>query len=361
LKTNPALYAVVLAGGGGTRLWPVSRRRKPKQLLPLCGDETMLARTCARVRPLIPADRQFVITVASHAPEARAQVCAIPEENVVVEPSGHGTAPCIGLMALIIHHRDPDGIMVSLHADHAIQDEEALLSVLQTAAHAAEDGRLVTLGIVPSCPETGYGYIQRGELVDRVLGHDVYRVERFTEKPDLETARTFVADGGYYWNSGMFVWTVAAILEETRNLLPDLYERLMEIRPALGSERQSEVIERVWGAVPNVSIDVGIMERADNVVMVPADIGWDDVGSWNSVADLLARDENGNVMEGEHVALDCQDTFIRSSGRLVAGVGLRGMIVIDTGDAVLVCPKDRAQDVKRIVEQLEREGKKQYL
>jgi len=321
----------------------------------------MLAHTCARVRPLIPADHQLIITVADHASEARAQVCDIPPENVIIEPSGHGTAPCIGLTALIIHHRDPDAIMVSLHADHAIEDEESFLNVLQIAVHAAEDDHLVTLGIVPTYPETGYGYIKRGDLLHRVADHDLYRVERFTEKPDPDTARSFVDGGEHYWNSGMFVWKVAVILEQIRKLLPDLYEQLMEIEPALGSEHQAEVVGRVWSSVRSVSVDVGIMERADDVVVVPADIGWSDVGSWDSVADLLESDENGNVLQGEHIAVDCQDTLIRSSGRLVAGIGLRGMIVIDTGDAVLVCPKDRAQDVKKIVEQLRRKDKEQYL
>jgi mannose-1-phosphate guanylyltransferase len=321
----------------------------------------MLAQTCARVKPLIPTDRHLIITVAGHAESVREQVSGIPPENVIVEPSGHGTAPCIGLMALLIHARDPDAIMISLNADHAIEDGEGFLSVLRAATCAAEDQHLVTLGIVPTYAETGYGYIQRGELLQRTNGHDVYWVRRFTEKPDLERARSFTNSGHYYWNSGIFIWKVGVILDRIREYLPELYAQLMEIRSALGSAQERAVIERVWNTVHSVSVDVGVMEKAEDVVVIPADIGWNDIGSWASVARLLPGDKDGNVVQGEHVALDCQDTLIHSSGRMVACVGLRDMVVVESGDAVLVCPKDRAQDVKKIVERLKREGKEQYL
>ncbi|MGC8787018.1 MAG: mannose-1-phosphate guanylyltransferase [Anaerolineae bacterium] len=355
------VYAVILAGGGGTRLWPLSRMRQPKHLLALNGDDTMLAQTCARVRPLIPNDHVMVITVAEHAQAARDQLPDIPAANFVVEPVGRGTAPCIGLMALLIHKREPDAIMISLHADHVVEDEEQFRHVLQAAVQAAQDNHLVTVGIQPAYPETGYGYIERGAPLGRTAGQDVYRVERFTEKPDLETARSFVQSGHFFWNSGIFIWKVSTILDEIRHLLPELYMQLMEIEPALDTPLQAKAIERIWPAVRAISIDVGIMERARDVVVIPADFGWSDVGCWSSMANLLPADSDGNVVQGEHVILDCRDTFVYSSGRLVAVLGLDGMVVIDAGDAVLVCPKDRAQDVKKVVEELKRQGKGQYL
>jgi mannose-1-phosphate guanylyltransferase len=361
VKANPALYAVILAGGGGTRLWPLSRVQQPKHLLCLHSEGTMLTQTVARVRPIIPQDHLMAITVADHVESVRDQLCDVPPQNIVVEPQGRGTGPCVALMAALIRKRDPEAIMISLHADHAIEDEEGFRSVLRAAVHAAEADHLATLGIVPTSPETGYGYIQRGDLVDRAAGHDAYRVERFTEKPDPETARSFVQSGRYFWNSGIFVWKASVILAEVRRVLPELYEQLMQIEPALGTPGQAEAIERAWSSIRGVSIDVGVMEKANDVVVIPADIGWSDVGCWSSVPSLTECDADGNVIQGESVVLDCEDTYVRSSGRLVAALGLRGMVVIDTGDAVLVCPKDRAQDVKKVVEQLKREGKEEYL
>lgn len=356
-----ALYGVILAGGGGTRLWPMSRVQHPKHLLTLCGDSSMVSQTSQRITPLIPCSQQLVITVEAHADAIRKEVPCIPGQNVIVEPSGRGTGPCIGLMALLIHHRDPDAIMVAMPADHVIADETGFIKTLECAIEAAQDGHLVTFGIVPGYAETGYGYIQRGGVLNTACAQPVYRVQRFAEKPDLDTARHFVASGEYYWNSGIFVWRVATILQAMRELLPDLYSQLVKIEQALGTPHEGQVIRQAWSEVDPVSIDVGIMEKADDVVVVPADIGWNDVGCWTSVAGLQTADEGNNIAVGEHIALDCHDTYIRSSGRLVAALGLEGMIVIDTGDAVLVCPKSKAQDVKKIVQQLKDEGKTQYL
>lgn len=358
---NLPLYAMILAGGGGTRLWPLSRQQQPKHLLPLYGEQSMLAQTYSRLQPLVPNERVLVVTVADHAQAACAEIVTVPPENIVVEPVGRGTAACIGLAALLIRKRDGDAVMIATPADHTVEDDEGFRSVLRAAFGVAQDNYLVTLGIVPRGPETGYGYIQRGALLGQNMGHDVYHVDSFTEKPDLATALRFVSSGQYYWNSGIFIWKVSVILSEIRRWMPELYTGLMEIEPVLGTPKQSQAIKRVWPELRTVSVDVGVMERANDVVMIPADVGWSDVGCWSSVASSLPDDANGNVLQGEHIALDCEDTFIHSSGRLVAALGLRGMVVIDTGDAVLVCPKERAQDVRKIVEQLRLEGKEKYL
>jgi mannose-1-phosphate guanylyltransferase len=374
VKTEPsvqntsAVYAVILAGGGGTRLWPLSRVHQPKHLLPLCtgpqvepSGNSLLRRTVARVLPLVSLDRIMVITVSDHLEAVREELCELPPSNIVAEPVGRSTAPCIGLMASLIRKQDPEAIMVSLHADNNIQDEEAFRHVLCAAISAADRGHMVTLGIVPNGPETAYGYICRGEALGQAGGQQYYRVERFTEKPDRETAEAFVKSGRYYWNSGVFVWRVPVILSEIRRLMPDLDAQLSEIEPALGTPLQAKAIAGIWDRVRSVPVDTGIMEKANDVVVIPADIGWSDVGCWTSVACQMPADGDGNVVEGDSLLLDCQDTFVHSSGRLVAALGLSGMVVIETADAVLVCPKERAQEVKKIVEKLRSEGREQYL
>jgi mannose-1-phosphate guanylyltransferase len=361
VKTRSPVYALILAGGGGTRLWPLSRLRQPKHLLPVCGPSSLLSQTWERLQPLVPKERLLVITVAEQADATCAELAGLAAGNVVVEPAGRGTAACVGLAALMIRRRDPDATMIALPADHTIADGSGFRSVLRAAVQAAREGHLVTLGIVPTSPETGYGYIRRGALHSQNGKHSVFRVERFAEKPDLAAASAFLATGQYYWNSGIFVWQVRTILNEIRQLLPGLYHQLTEIEPALGTPRQTDAIAQVWPNVRNLSVDVGIMEHAQDVVVVPADVGWSDVGSWSSVSDQHQSDPSGNVLEGEHVVVDCEDMYIRSSGRLVAAVGLHGMVVIETDDAVLVCPKDRVQDVKRIVERLKQEGRESYL
>ncbi|MGQ9625870.1 MAG: mannose-1-phosphate guanylyltransferase [Anaerolineae bacterium] len=356
------MYTLILAGGTGTRLWPRSRKQMPKQLLDIVAKNTMLQETFTRISPLIPPDKIFVVTNDTYASIVRKQIPVLPPENVINEPSGHGTAPCIGLSALYLKRRNPEEVMASLHADHLIDDEPGFREALQAAEQVAKEGYLVTLGIEPSGPETGYGYIQRGDLFAEVNNFKVYHVQKFTEKPDSETAKNFVESGLYYWNSGIFLWKVSTILKEIEKHLPNLYAKLMLIDKAIGTEDERKVLEEVWETVEGVSIDIGVMEKADQVLVIPVDIGWSDVGSWATLADILPRDSQDNVVVGgKHIGVDTTGSLLYGTERLIATVGLKDMIVVDTEDVVLVCPKNRAQDVKDLVDKLRAIHEDEYL
>lgn len=355
------LYAVIMAGGVGTRLWPRSRQNMPKQFLDIVAETTMLQETFLRIEPLIPPDRAFVITNGTWAPIVREQIPQLPRDNVIVEPAGRNTAPGIGLAALYLRQLDPEGVMVVLPADHLIREAARFREVLRVVAEVARDGHLVTMGIQPDSPHTGYGYIQRGDFLRQIGQHSVYKVARFTEKPDEVTARHFLDSGQYYWNSGMFGWKISTILEAIEVHLPALHAQLMTIEAALGSQREREMMEEVWQGVESVSIDYGVMERADNVAVIPMDVGWSDVGSWATVAELLPKDAEDNVVIGEHIGVDTTGSLLYSSGRLIATMGLRDVVVVDTGDVVLVCPKARAQEVKDLVGELRGRHKDEYL
>jgi mannose-1-phosphate guanylyltransferase len=361
MKKQGSVFALILAGGTGTRLWPRSRREHPKQLLPLFSNRTMLQETVERVRPIIPPDHTFVITNQGYVEPAREQLPEIPPENILGEPVGHGTAPAIGLAALHMGRIDPEGIMVSLHADHYIERVEAFRNALLQAAQVAATGHLVTLGIQPSRPETGYGYIQRGELIDTLAGQPVYHVARFLEKPDAANAAQFVSSGEYSWNSGIFTWKLTTLWEEFGQYQPQLCEQLMEIGHALETSHADETLQRVWSAIANETIDVGIMEKSRRVAVLPIDVGWSDVGSWATLLDLLPCSLESNVVVGDHVGVDTNSSLLYSPKRLIATVGLNNMIVIDTEDVILVCPKERAQEVKHLVEALQKSNRSQYL
>jgi len=361
VKDLAKLYAVIMAGGVGTRLWPRSRQNMPKQFLDIVAENTMLQETFLRIEPLIPPDRVFVITNGTCAPIVREQIPWLPRDNVLVEPAGRNTAPCIGLAALYLRQLDPEGVMVVLPADHLIREAAHFREVLKVVAEVAQDGHLATMGIQPDSPHTGYGYIQRGDSLRQVGQHGVYKVARFTEKPDEVTAHRFLDSGQYYWNSGMFGWKVSAILEAIKVHLPALHAQLMTIEAALGSQREREVMEEVWQRVEGISIDYGVMERAGNVAVIPMDVGWSDVGSWATVAELLPKDADDNVVVGEHIGIDTTGSLLYSSGRLIATIGLRDIIVVDTGDAVLVCPRARAQEVKDLVDELRGRQRDEYL
>jgi mannose-1-phosphate guanylyltransferase len=356
------LYAVIMAGGQGTRFWPRSRRARPKQLLNIVGETTMVEQTVARIRPLIPPERTVVVAGEAYRDTLRSCLPHVPAENFLFEPVGRNTAACVAWAALWVQQRAADAIMIVLPADHLIGDEAEFLRVLATAAVAAQPrDRLVTIGIRPTHPETGYGYIQVSEDRVRVENRDVFRVARFVEKPSRQKAEEFLADGRYLWNSGMFVWRADAILQEMRRCLPQLAKDLEAMRTAIGSSRLARVVAKVYPRLPSVSIDVGVMERAQDVWVVPGDFGWSDVGSWRALSALLPADAHGNVVVGEQRGLDTSGCYIYSPHKLVATIGITDLVVIETEDVLLICPKERDQDVRMLVELLAREGREDML
>ena len=355
-------YAVILAGGSGTRLWPLSRQSRPKQMLRLLGERTMFQLTVDRLLPLFRPERILVVTGHEHAEELRRQAPEIPADNFLVEPVGRNTAPAIGLAALHLRRRSPQAIMAVLPADHYIRDEARFRAVLRAALQVAERGFLVTLGIRPTYPATGFGYIERGEPLGRFGGFMAYRVLAFREKPDPATAERFVASGRHAWNSGMFIWRVDRILEEIAQALPDLAAGLRELEAALGTPGEAAALRRLWPQMPNISIDYGVMEKAQEAAVILAEFGWNDIGSWAALLDILAAGDQGNVVLGtEHLGLDTAGSLIFGNGRLVATLGIQDLVIVDTEDVLLICHRDRAQDVRLLVEQLKREGRHEYL
>jgi mannose-1-phosphate guanylyltransferase len=365
------MYGIIMAGGGGSRLWPHSRANTPKQLLALISDRTLIQETVARLLPLMPIENIVVVTGAAHAAGARAQLPDLPAANVLVEPAARGTAPAIGLG--LIHIRrlaagrgEADPVIGSFHADHVITDVAEFQSAVRDAASVAERGDIVTLGITPDRPHTGYGYIERGAPLPLHLAHTVYRVARFVEKPDLPTAEQYVAGGQYSWNSGMFLWRLSTILEEYARYLPDLSAALEEIDAARATPAADATLTRAWQQTRSETIDVGIAEKSQRMAVVPADFGWSDVGDWATVAELLAPLEGGaanNAVVGRHIGLDTTNSLLYSSvnGKLIATIGMDNVIVVDTGDVLLVCDMRRNQDVKKLVESLKALGLTEFL
>jgi mannose-1-phosphate guanylyltransferase len=346
-----------MAGGSGTRLWPLSRQGRPKQVLKLIGNQTMFQIAVERLAPLVPPERILVLASDDLADELMRQAPSLPSGSFITEPEGRGTAPVIGLGALHVRRLDPQAVMVCLTADHYISNPARFREVLAAAAQVAQRGHLVTLGISPSFPATGYGYIERGESLGSFGGFEVYRAAKFKEKPSAEAAADFLAGGRHSWNSGMFIWRADRILGEFERLLPETHAQLMEIGEALDGPDAGNVLARVWPTVAKETIDFGIMERARDVAVIPAaGLGWSDVGSWASLLDVLRPDEAGNVvLNGNHLSIDTTGSLIHSN-RLVATIGVTDLIIVDTDDALLVCSRDRAQEVRAVVEELQRRG-----
>lgn len=322
----------------------------------------MLQQAVDRACRLTLLDHVLIVTEAGYAEEIRRQVPELPPEQVIGEPCGRGTATCIGLVALHIQRSDPDGVMVVLASDHLIEDSERFANPIRAAAAAVRGtGRLATIGIVPTRPETGYGYIHFGDEVEVVRGDTVYQVNRFVEKPPPDVARAFLEDGHYLWNSGMFVWETSTVLRMFEVHMPDLHAGLQEIAHAMDTGREEEVLSQVYGRLESVTIDYGVMEKADDVVVLKGAFEWSDIGTWISLGEVWEHDANGNMVRGEHVGIDTSGSIVHAPDKLVATIGLKDVVIVATEDALLVCRKDRAQDVRRVVEELERRGLQEYL
>jgi mannose-1-phosphate guanylyltransferase len=348
-------YVSILAGGSGTRLWPLSRSHQPKQLVPLLGDRSLVQATVDRVAPLIPHDHIVVVTEQSHADALREQLPELPSANVLVEPVRRGTAAAVGLAAQWIAHQDPRASMASLHADHAIRDPEEFRACLAATFTLAESAPwLVTLGIRPSSPHTGMGYIQPGEPLGTFGGKEAFRAARFVEKPDQATAERFLTEG-YLWNPGYFIFQVQTILDAFAQLLPELQGPLSVIGSAFGSPGEAAILREQYPKLRVETIDYGIMERAEQLATMPADFGWSDIGSWAEVWEMSAQDAAGNAARGIHADLDSTNLLVLGSGKPVITLGLHDLTVVDLPDVLLICPRERAQDVKALVEQLQKD------
>jgi mannose-1-phosphate guanylyltransferase len=351
-------YAVVMAGGSGTRFWPLSRAARPKQTLPILGGASMVRQTVERLFPLFEARQIFVVTGREHSELVRRDLDLLPPDHIIDEPVGRDTAAAVGLAATFLNWRDPESAFAVLPADHFIDDPGKFQLCLKRGREAARAGALVTVGIKPRFPATSYGYLNRGSRVG-----DVFRVRRFYEKPKIEAARAFVESGDYYWNGGMFVWESWAILGALERYLPALATSLKEIGGALGTGRLPGVIAREYGRMPKISIDYGVMEKAENVLMVEADFQWDDVGSWAAAAERRGKDVQGNSIEGKCVSTDTKNSLVLSTdpNHLVAVHGLEGFVVVHTPDATLVCPKSKSEELKKLVEEIRQKGHEKHL
>jgi len=357
-------YAVIMAGGGGTRLWPLSRKARPKQMLRLLEERSLFQTSVQRLDGVFAPDRIYVVTVEEQAAELQQQCPQIPHENYLLEPMPRGTASVIGLAAVALRNRDPQAVMAVLTSDHYIGNEPGFRDLLTVAYDVAQGKYLVTLGISPTFAATGYGYIQRGEMLGKYREYEVYQAMRFKEKPAEKQAQSMLAAGDHSWNSGMFVWKVDRILEEFSRQMPELARGLADISNAWNSESRATVIHSVWPGLMNETIDYGIMENALDVAVIPATgLRWSDVGSWESLFEVIAGDETGNiVMGGKHIGLDTNKSlvYVNQEHRLIVTIGVDDLIVVDTGDVLLVCRKDQAQRVRQVVSYLVETGQ-EYL
>ena len=350
-------YALIMAGGAGTRLWPLSREQHSKPALSLYSEQSMFQIAVERLAPLFTFEQIMVVASKNHIADLSAQVPQIPPENYIVEPEGRGTASAIGLAAIHLAQRDPDATMAVLTADHHIGKADVFREVVQAALEFAQQEYIVTLGIRPTWPSTDYGYIEQNGLVGTANGYKAYQAQRFVEKPNLNNAQTMLSLGNYSWNSGMFIWKVSVIMAEIRQQMPELYSNLQRIADLIGKPEYEQELLPIWSAIIKQTIDYGVMEHAKNVLVIPADMDWMDVGTWMSLKSLLPSDDKANSIKGDVILRDSVNTLVIGSTRLITGLGLKDLIIIDTPDALMICDINQAGDVRELVKTLKEQGR----
>jgi mannose-1-phosphate guanylyltransferase len=356
------MHAVIMAGGKGTRFWPKSREKKPKHLLDIISTRTIVQETVDRIKSLIPTENILIVTGKSHAEELASQLPEIPRKNIIVEPIGRNTAPCIGLAALHIKRKNIDDVMIVLPADHLILDVSQFINILAAAAQKAKQGPyLITIGITPSSPETGYGYLEQGNLIDNINGKIIYKVKSIREKPPLAQAKEFLRLGNFLWNSGMFIWKTSSILNEIQQWLPQLYDGLLAIEKAMETDQRVFIIDKIYQNLQPISIDYGVMEKTRHSLLMRGDFGWSDIGSWDALWEISEKDENGNAVKGHFIGLNARKSLIHGSQKLIALVDVEDLIIVETHDSILICKRGASQKVKNIVEMLEAQKSKEYL
>jgi len=347
------ITAVIMAGGRGERFWPKSRAELPKQFLSFTNQETMIQITVSRLLPLVQYEDMFIVTSKEYVELVKTQLPQVPLENILAEPRAKNTAPCVGFATAVIASKYEDAIMLVLASDHLIKFEEMFIDTLSQAVDVAKDDRnLVTIGITPTYPETGYGYINfaRDQGENRYRG--VYIVNHFVEKPSSDTAKEYLSSGQYLWNSGMFVWKLSTILTKYEQLMPDIYQGIQDIKKAYATSSYEQVLEQTFSNFESVSIDYGIMEKSENIYTIPGSFGWDDVGNWLALERVNKTNEFGNTVQGDVITINTKNSIIVGDTRMIAAVGLKNVVVIDTSDALLICAKDTTQDVKKVIENL---------
>ena len=356
------IYSLIMAGGSGTRFWPRSKVKKPKQFLNILGEDSLIQETIHRFTTFTDTENIYVVSNKSQAEVLEAQTPMLPKENLIYEPVGRNTLPCIGLAAMFAEKENPDGIMVVTPSDHLIQNNELFRdTVLAGAKIAEEKDGIVTIGITPTYPATGFGYVQTSKDITGNESIKQFKVERFVEKPDAPTASKYLEQGGFYWNSGLFIFKVSVFIEAIEKFAPELYKDLRKIQAEIGLPSFDKTLDTIYRAVESISVDYGIMEHATNLYLVEGNFDWNDLGSWESVYQVNPKDENGNAGSGDAIFQDSKNSFIHTDNGLIALVGLDDVIVVQDGNTTLVCPRNKAEDVKKIVDQLKSNNKNEYL